>query len=119
MKFVNSYEDSGALNRSVAIVITMAALMVVMQGCDPGVISGDGVEDDDRTISFAAAAKNVAKANTAGTLDGKLTVTRNGGASYSIPIQVPPGTAGLEPELSLGYSSRGANAPPSSVAVGR
>jgi RHS repeat-associated protein len=36
-------------------------------------------------------------------------VTQNGSAAYTIPIQLPKGTAGLTPELSLTYSSGGGN----------
>ncbi|RCX31658.1 RHS repeat-associated core domain-containing protein [Thioalbus denitrificans] len=32
-----------------------------------------------------------------------------GTATYSIPLQVPPGTAGMQPELSLSYSGRSGN----------
>ncbi|MFO3798129.1 MAG: hypothetical protein ACK8QZ_12805, partial [Anaerolineales bacterium] len=34
-------------------------------------------------------------------LPGKFEVTDTGSASYTIPISVVPGTAGLEPKLSL------------------
>ena len=36
-------------------------------------------------------------------------VTQNGSAAYTIPIQLPRGTAGLTPELSLTYSSGAGN----------
>src|SRR5690606_39189183 len=42
-------------------------------------------------------------------LPGKFEVTDTGSASYTIPIQVVPGTAGLEPKLSLQYDSRSGN----------
>ncbi len=38
-----------------------------------------------------------------GALAGALRVTDRGTASYTIPIEVPPGRLGLEPELSLSY----------------
>lgn len=44
-----------------------------------------------------------------GTLPGQLTVSPSGAASYSLPIEVPPGTAGLKPSLSLNYSSQAGN----------
>jgi RHS repeat-associated protein len=47
----------------------------------------------------------------AGTLPGSLSVSNNGAATYSMPIDVPPGTAGLKPSLSLNYSSQGTNGP--------
>lgn len=40
---------------------------------------------------------------------GEFNVNPQGAANYSIPITVAPGTAGLEPKLSLNYSSRGGN----------
>jgi RHS repeat-associated protein len=53
---------------------------------------------------------HLANAN-AGTLPGELGVSNAGAATYSIPIEVPPGTAGLKPSLSLSYSSQGTNGP--------
>ncbi len=43
-----------------------------------------------------------------GTPEG-VKVTSGGGASLSIPIVVPPGTAGVQPNLSFNYSSQGEN----------
>ena len=48
---------------------------------------------------------------TVGTIAGTFDVDSSGAASYSIPIAVPPGTAGMTPGLSLNYSSRGGNGP--------
>jgi RHS repeat-associated protein len=42
----------------------------------------------------------------AGTLPGSVSVDPSGAANYNIPIALPPGTAGMVPSLSLGYSSR-------------
>lgn len=44
-----------------------------------------------------------------GYIPGELTITERGTASYVIPITVLPGTAGLQPKLSLNYDSRASN----------
>lgn len=46
---------------------------------------------------------------TVGSIAGEFSVTDSGAASYVVPIKVPPGTAGMAPELSLNYSSHAAN----------
>lgn len=40
-----------------------------------------------------------------GSLDGSFNVNSNGAASYSVPIELPVGIAGLMPEISLNYNS--------------
>jgi hypothetical protein len=42
-----------------------------------------------------------------GTIPGTFAVTDSGAATYSIPIQLPPGAGGLQPSLTLAYSSQG------------
>lgn len=48
-----------------------------------------------------------AQTTVAGFTPGSFRVTEGGAASYSIPIQVPPGIAGMQPEIVLGYNSQG------------
>ena len=45
----------------------------------------------------------------AGTTEGEFQVNGNGGANYTIPIEVPPGRNGIEPQLSLQYNSQQGN----------
>jgi RHS repeat-associated protein len=42
----------------------------------------------------------------AGKMDGALSVTADGAASYRIPLWTPPGRNGTEPKLALAYNSR-------------
>ncbi|HEX5055690.1 MAG TPA: fibronectin type III domain-containing protein [Gammaproteobacteria bacterium] len=44
-----------------------------------------------------------------GALSGEFAVQPSGAATYSLPILVPPGTAGMQPKISLDYSSQGGN----------
>ena len=48
-------------------------------------------------------------ANTVSNLQGKLSVN-SGTLNYDIPLNLPVGTAGVKPSVSLSYSSNGANA---------
>jgi len=44
-------------------------------------------------------------------LSGQFAVNEMGAATYTIPIQIPPGTGGMEPRLALAYSSQAGNGP--------
>lgn len=52
---------------------------------------------------------SIASASVPGTMSGQFGVSAGGTANYSIPIQISPGTAGIQPSLSLNYDSRGGN----------
>jgi hypothetical protein len=47
--------------------------------------------------------------STPGTVPGEFEVTHGGQASYTIPLQLPPGRNGMQPELALTYNSAGGN----------
>jgi YD repeat-containing protein len=46
-----------------------------------------------------------------GTLPGEFSVDNKGAANYTIPLQIPPGRAGMQPQLALHYNSNGGNGP--------
>jgi IPT/TIG domain/Salmonella virulence plasmid 65kDa B protein/Insecticide toxin TcdB middle/N-terminal region/FG-GAP-like repeat len=53
----------------------------------------------------------MASIGAAGVMDtgGQLSVTASGAAVYGLSIQVPPGVAGIKPNLALTYNSQGGN----------
>ena len=75
----------------------------------------DDSSENSKTISTsksASTAKTLANttptgsSTEVGTTEGQLTVSLNGIANYSIPISVPPGISGVEPQISIDYNSQ-------------
>ncbi|MEX8502032.1 MAG: RHS repeat-associated core domain-containing protein [Leptothrix ochracea] len=58
------------------------------------------------TLLVCGSVEAVSVSVTPGTTDGQVNVGPDGSVGYSIPIRVPPGTAGIEPKLVLAYNSR-------------
>ena len=50
-----------------------------------------------------------AQTTTVGAIDGVFNVSDMGVANYTIPVKVPPGIGGVQPSLSINYSSQGGN----------
>ncbi|MGH7289829.1 MAG: hypothetical protein ACREJT_01365, partial [Myxococcota bacterium] len=50
-----------------------------------------------------------AHADLAGKIDAEFAVGERGAATWRVPIVAPPGTAGMQPELSLVYDSQAGN----------
>ena len=62
-------------------------------------------------LALLATADAVRAATVAGVTSASLAIDESGAATYSIPIAVPPGAAGMEPSLSFVYSSQAGNGP--------
>lgn len=56
-----------------------------------------------------AAAATTGPRTVAGMIGGDFSVTAGGSANYVVPIQVPPGTAGVQPNLALAYNNQAVN----------
>lgn len=77
---------------------------------DASTESGGGRDADDPTdVSVANASEPTPLAPTApvGTLPGGASVDAQGQAQFVLPLTVPPGAAGIQPELALSYTSGG------------
>lgn len=81
---------------------TAVLLSIVAPGC------GD-MADEGATSEVGAALSTLEPTRSTGTIDAQFQVAPSGAASYQIPILVPPGTKGVEPQLSISYSSTGGN----------
>src|SRR4030095_5870018 len=41
--------------------------------------------------------------------EGQFSVSESGAATYTIPLQLPPGSGGIQPQLALSYNSQSGN----------
>jgi RHS repeat-associated protein len=70
------------------------------------VVTGGAVT---QTAHNPTAATGVLPTTAVGHTVGSFAVADTGAATYSIPIVVPPGVAGMQPQLSINYASGGGN----------
>jgi RHS repeat-associated protein len=66
---------------------------------------------DPPAIYHEAVPAQDAISDSVGATPGSFRVDETGASTYSVPIYMPPGTAGMSPKLSFDYHSRGGNGP--------
>ncbi|MBW8184280.1 toxin TcdB middle/N-terminal domain-containing protein [Shewanella nanhaiensis] len=82
-------------------------------------VNGDGIKDivstsgtylgsrSGRLVDTSASDSFTNPGNIIGLTAGQFKVTESGAATYNIPLTLPPGTAGVAPQVALSYSSQG------------
>ncbi|MEM8501376.1 MAG: FG-GAP-like repeat-containing protein [Pseudomonadota bacterium] len=100
---LTDYNGDGELDIVVAAPRDTLIPLVVQDGTNQTtelLFSGNAVDPANDTLS----------GNTFyGAIRGQFSVAKDGSANYVIPIEVPPGIDGVQPELSLNYNSNRGN----------
>lgn len=100
---LTDYNGDGEMDMVVVSTDDALIPLVVLDGTTPStelLFSGNAVDPANDTLS----------GNTYyGAIRGQFRVAKDGSANYVIPIEVPPGIDGVQPELSLNYNSNRGN----------
>jgi len=99
--------------RSIGLVGLLTAAIVVWISCGHDQAPDDSEAPSTRSdalttrvlLKGAVVATEASAGKIPDTLRGSTKVTHNGSFQYSVPIWVPPGRAGMQPQLALNYDS--------------
>ncbi|WP_168121263.1 PA14 domain-containing protein [Paenibacillus sp. HB172176] len=93
-------------NKALSIVLTITLMVTTVANAAES--EGDSVSEIDLTQNLASSGDNPGEAPTASEFNAMPQlgqVTSGGSFEYSIPIDIPLGTDGMQPELTLSYDS--------------
>src|SRR5262245_41251992 len=110
-----NFSNSQARNTTRALLALLALVCAIVPGCgNPGDDSEGDLGEVEQALDpntppplpapLDLPAQPIVPGAAVGYLPGNWNVTPTGRFTYSIPIDVPPGRAGMEPRLSLEYS---------------
>jgi len=72
-------------------------------------ITGQGENKEGTLNKVFSSVSRTGNSSEVGYTEGQLSVSLSGSATYTIPIAVPPGINGVEPDVTLNYSSQSGN----------
>ncbi len=93
---------------SLGEVATQSFTLIVNEDASTGAVPDWANSETVSVADSALVTPYVAPQQSVGAIEGQGGVS-GGAASYSIPISLPPGRAGMQPNVSLNYSSRSGN----------
>nr|MBA2237292.1 hypothetical protein [Lysobacter sp.] len=102
-----TFECTSRTPRAALALLAIIVFLIVLQ---TGAFVSDSLADSGGAAGSTAVTPDIVSDLVAAT-GAEFRVAESGGATYSIPLYVLPGTAGVAPQLALNYSSQGGNGP--------
>src|SRR4051812_35710413 len=98
-----------SMGRRVLTIVAIVLIGFALVNCDSDSDSPSALRQADRSGPLPVSGESVVPPDaedgiTPGGLTGSSAVTSDGVAHYTIPLWVPPGRLGMEPDLALEYN---------------